>query len=242
MPRGLPNSVAIFARSLLSPIPTEQCRPVASRHGLLNRAGERLRVLRLDTEERLVPAEHLDDDVQASAACPSPRADASSYAGASTGRNTASGHLRAAMPQRHPRADAERARLVRRRGHHATLGWVAAPADDDRSPASSGRRSTSTAAMNWSRSTCSTQAVVTTSVCPAAPPARLLLEPPIMYARASITSAGRLRVRLSSRHIHHAPNWFADTGLSSCRRQPDGDLLQRRTVDGFLHASGEQPQ
>ncbi len=29
-PRGLPNSVAIFARTLLSPIPTEQCRPVAS--------------------------------------------------------------------------------------------------------------------------------------------------------------------------------------------------------------------
>ena len=30
VPRGLPNSVAIFARSLLSPMPTEQCRWVAS--------------------------------------------------------------------------------------------------------------------------------------------------------------------------------------------------------------------
>jgi hypothetical protein len=31
VPRGLPNSVAIFARTLVSPIPTVQCSEVASR-------------------------------------------------------------------------------------------------------------------------------------------------------------------------------------------------------------------
>ena len=49
------------------------------------------------------------------------------------------------------------ARLVRRGAHHPALGRVAVTADHDREPAQLGRRSTSTAAMNWSRSTCSTQ-------------------------------------------------------------------------------------
>ncbi len=30
MPRGLPNSVAILARTLVSPMPTEQCSSVAA--------------------------------------------------------------------------------------------------------------------------------------------------------------------------------------------------------------------
>ena len=68
----------------------------------------------------------------ATAAWPSPRAEAASYAGPSTGRNTASGHLRCGDPQRHAGADAELAGRVRRRRHHAALGRVAAAADDHR--------------------------------------------------------------------------------------------------------------
>jgi len=38
IPRGLPNPVAIFARSRLSPIPIEQCRPVAPSTAACTRA------------------------------------------------------------------------------------------------------------------------------------------------------------------------------------------------------------
>ena len=56
----------------------------------------------------------------------------------------------------------------------AALGRVAAPPTTTGSPASSGRRSTSTAAMNWSRSTCSTQCCGIRPFWPDAPtPARL---------------------------------------------------------------------
>ena len=50
----------------------------------------------------------------------------------STGRNTASGHLRAAVRSGMPEPDAERPRLVGRGGHHPALGRVAAAADDHR--------------------------------------------------------------------------------------------------------------
>ena len=61
IPRGLPNSVAILARTLVSPMPTEQCRSVAASTSAWIRAGDLLRVVGLDPDEGLVPAEHLDD-------------------------------------------------------------------------------------------------------------------------------------------------------------------------------------
>ena len=39
IPRGLPKSVAILARTLVSPMPTEQCRSVAAEHVGLDRCG-----------------------------------------------------------------------------------------------------------------------------------------------------------------------------------------------------------
>ena len=59
VPLGLPKSVAILARTLVSPMPTEQCRPGRLEHLGLERAGRRLGVVGLDADERLVPAEHL---------------------------------------------------------------------------------------------------------------------------------------------------------------------------------------
>ena len=135
MPRGLPNPVAILARSLLSPMPTEQCSPVALEHRRLDVARERLRVVGARRRGTPRPSRApRTDDVEASAASSITRAEAASYAGASTGRNTASGHFRRRGAQRHPGADAELARLVRRGGHHAALGRVAAAADHDRQP------------------------------------------------------------------------------------------------------------
>ena len=62
------------------------------------------------------------------------------------------------LGERHARVHPERPRLVRRRGDHLPRPpRVAVPADHDGQPASSGRRRTSTAARNWSRSTCRTQ-------------------------------------------------------------------------------------
>ena len=92
----------------------------------------------------------------ATAASPSPRAEASSYAGPSTGRNTASGHLRSAtrsgMPEPTPNS---RAAYDAVDTTPRSVGSPRPPTTTG-SPASSGWRRISTAAMNWSRSTCST--------------------------------------------------------------------------------------
>ena len=45
VPCGLPKSVAILARTRVSPMPTEQCSPVASRTPRLDLSGGRLRVV-----------------------------------------------------------------------------------------------------------------------------------------------------------------------------------------------------
>ena len=134
IPRGLPNSVAILARTLVSPMPTEQCSLVASEHVGLDRAGDRLRVVGLDADERLVPAEHLDDRA-------GDRAQGVHHDG--RGRvvrrlvdrqQHGLGARRTAILQRHPRPDPELAGLVGRRRDHAALGRVAAAADDHRQP------------------------------------------------------------------------------------------------------------
>ena len=84
----------------------------------------------------------------------------------SEGRNTASGHLRAAsrigIPECTPNSRASReavATTVR-----ALVGSPEPPTTTGL-PRSSGRRSTSTDAKNWSRSTCSTQVSPTRPVC-----------------------------------------------------------------------------
>ena len=90
-------------------------------------------------------------------------AEAASYAGASTGRKIASGSLRAAsrsgMPEPTPysRASYDAVETTPR-----SVGSPRPPTTTG-SPASSGRRSTSTAAMNWSRSTCRTHLCSATS-------------------------------------------------------------------------------
>ena len=66
----LAEPVAIFACSLFSPMPTLQSSPVAAQDPPLHVAGVRLGVVGHDAEERLVPAEHLDDRVRARAAPP----------------------------------------------------------------------------------------------------------------------------------------------------------------------------
>ena len=60
------------------------------------------------------------------------RTEASSYAGLSTGRKTASGILRAATRSGMPEPDAVLAGGVRRGGDDAALGGVAAAPDDHR--------------------------------------------------------------------------------------------------------------
>ncbi len=87
-------------------------------------------------------------------------ADAASYAGPSTGSSTASGHRRTAIfsgiPERTPYSRASYDAV------ETTARSVASPRPPTitGSPASSGRRRISTAAMNWSMSTCSTQVAI----------------------------------------------------------------------------------
>ena len=96
MPRGLPKSVAILARSLLSPIPTEQCSPVASstaaRTSSAKPCGSSVSTPRNASSQ---PSTSTGTSKPRSVSIT--RADAASYAGASTARKTASGHFRAAV-------------------------------------------------------------------------------------------------------------------------------------------------
>jgi hypothetical protein len=109
-PRGLPNPVAIFARILLSPIPTEHCsRVAASTSACTRRANASGSPVRTPTNASSQPC--------TSTTAPSmPRsttmtcAEAASYAAASTGKMTGVGALRAAsrndMPEPTPNARA----------------------------------------------------------------------------------------------------------------------------------------
>ena len=164
-PCGLPKLVAILACSLLSPMPTEQCSRVASstavRTSSANASGSSVSTARKASSQ---PSTSTGTSSERSVSMT--RTDASSYAWWSTGRKTASGHLRAAVrsgipePTPNARASYDAVDTTPR-----SVGSPRPPTTTGR-PASSGRRSTSTAAMNWSRSTCSTQA---REVTPASP-------------------------------------------------------------------------
>src|SRR6185503_6878414 len=164
-PCGLPKLVAILACSLLSPMPTEQCSRVASstavRTSSANASGSSVSTARNASSQ---PSTSTGTSSERSVSMT--RTDASSYARWSTGRKTASGHLRAAVrsgipePTPNARASYDAVDTTPR-----SVGSPRPPTTTG-SPASSGRRSTSTAAMNWSRSTCSTQAREVTPVSP----------------------------------------------------------------------------
>ena len=170
-PRGLPKSVAILARTLVSPMPTEQCRPVASSTAACRSARDGHRVVGLDADERLVPAEHLDHGAVVRAQRPPspaprpPRRPGSRPAG--TPRRGSASPRSAAPCRSGCRRHAPRRRPSRRRPR--SVGSPRPPTTTGR-PASSGRRSTSTAARNWSMSTCSTQRAMPPS-CRATPTA-----------------------------------------------------------------------
>ena len=110
MPRGLPNSVAILARTLVSPMPTEQCSPVAaSTSAWIVRATASGSSVSMPTNASSQPS--------TSTTAPGigrrvsiTTAEAASYAGASTGSSTASGQRRTAVlsgiPERTPNSRA----------------------------------------------------------------------------------------------------------------------------------------
>lgn len=166
-PCGLPNPVATFARTSVSPMPTLQCSRVRSstarRTASAYASGSSVSTPRNASSQpsTCTVAPGWSRSVAMTAA------DAAVYASWSTGRITASGAFRAAMrsgmPEPTPKARASYDAV------ETTARSVGSPRPPTitGSPASSGRRSTSTAAMNWSRSTCSTQAA-THPVCRAA--------------------------------------------------------------------------
>jgi hypothetical protein len=109
-PRGLPNPVAIFARILLSPIPTEQCsRVAASTSVCTRRANVSGSPVRTPTNASSQPRTSTTTPSMPRSA-PMTCAEAASYAAASTGRMTALGALRAAsrndIPEPTPKARA----------------------------------------------------------------------------------------------------------------------------------------
>jgi hypothetical protein len=160
-PAGFANPVASFARSVLSPIPTEQDSDVrASTSRWISRASAHGSCVDTPRNASSQPSTWTTASNERSVAITT--ADAASYAGGSCGRNTASGHLRAArrigIPECTPNSRASYDAV-------ATTDRVAGspvPPTTTGLPRSSGRRSTSTAAMNWSRSTWSIQAAMPT--------------------------------------------------------------------------------
>jgi len=107
--------------------------PGALADGPLHRAGERLRVLAVGPEERLVPPQHLDDDVE----LPQHRHDLRRRlaVGGVVGRQEHRVRAPAGgLAQRHPGPHAERARLVGRGRDHGPIGDLAAPPDHDGAP------------------------------------------------------------------------------------------------------------
>ena len=108
--------------------PTEQCSRVAREHLLLCSSGERLGVVGLDADERLVPAEHLDDGAERPQRGHHPLGRRLVRRGIDREEDGVR-KLARSDPQRHPRADAERPRLVGRRRDDASLGRIATSAD-----------------------------------------------------------------------------------------------------------------
>ena len=155
-PAGLPNPVAILACSLFSPIPTVQSscglRPYAARQ----RPRERLGIVGTRRRRTPRPSRAPPRPRRTTAARPSPsprppRRPPGPPAG--TRRPAAAGRPSAAAARSARRAPwPRRTRCSPRR---AWSGRRHRPPRPGR-PRSSGCRSTSTAAMNWSRSTCST--------------------------------------------------------------------------------------
>ena len=148
-------------------------QPGALEHGRLHRAGQRLGIVGLGTDERLVPPPHLDDDRERTQRGHHLRRRG--VVGGVVGRQE---HGRRAPSERlrsAPSPSARRGRGPRRRR------WPPPGAGDGgcrrhrRRPAgrpAPGRRSTSTAARNWSRSTCRIQPGTAGTVAHRGPPRR----------------------------------------------------------------------
>ena len=97
IPRGLPKSVAILARTLVSPMPTEQCRSVAARTSAwMVRATCSGSSVSMPTNASSQPS--TSTTAPGIARSVSITTDeAASYAGPSTGSSTASGQRRTAV-------------------------------------------------------------------------------------------------------------------------------------------------
>ncbi len=97
VPRGLPNSVAILARTFVSPMPTEQYSSVAARTSAI-----RLRATTSGSSVTIPTNASSQPSTSTTAPGTARRvsittADAASYAGPSTGSSTASGQRRTAV-------------------------------------------------------------------------------------------------------------------------------------------------
>lgn len=180
-PRGLPNPVATLARTSVSPIPMLQCSRVASSTACcVRRAYASGSSVAIPTKASSHPSTCTTAPGCARSVAMT-SSDAARYAGASTGRMTASGAFRAAMrsgipdPTPYSRASYDAVETTAR-----SVGSPRPPTMTGL-PASSGRRNTSTAAMNWSRSTRSTHrrgVPVMRSVCR---PGRTRSPPALLY-------------------------------------------------------------
>ena len=110
VPRGLPNSVAILARTLVSPMPDRAVQVGRLEHVGPDPLGHRLRVVGLHPDEGLVPAEHLDDRAGHRAQGVHDDGGCRVVRRLSTGSTTASGQRRTAVrngiPERTPKARA----------------------------------------------------------------------------------------------------------------------------------------
>ncbi len=130
-PAGLPKPVAILACSLLSPMPTEQSRPVAALTSAARPRAKPSGSSVADADERLVPAEDLDR----AAGLPQHGHDPGRDLVVRVGVHRQEDAVRAALrrgAQRQAGVHAELARLVGGGGDDAALRRVAVPADHDR--------------------------------------------------------------------------------------------------------------
>ena len=134
-PPGLPNSVAIFARSRLSPIPTAQVRRVSA----VTAAWIRLASSSAAASSATVVPTNASSHPMTSTVTPSNRrstamtcSDAASYAGLSAGQEHGVGAAGARGAQRHAGPDAVLPRDVGRGGDDAAPGRVPVPADHHR--------------------------------------------------------------------------------------------------------------
>src|SRR5215472_6367832 len=126
--------------------------------------------------------------------------DTASYAARSAGRNTQSGQRRAAVRSGSPECTPKTRASYEAVATTPRLAGSPSPPTTTGSPRSSGRRSTSTAAMNWSRSTCSTQRVTALVLRPTG--AAAPLGSPNMAGRGG-TRATQLLASLGIAHTIH---------------------------------------